>query len=95
MYMEIWKRFLMARNELFKAENETLNTVDELFMKAVHTVRELITEDNSSLTFYSELENPSLKSIGTRTTTYCNEGKQNIAEKINKKKIQSTLCKKK
>ena len=38
MYMEIWKRFLMARNELFKAEKETLNTVNELFMKAVRTV---------------------------------------------------------
>ena len=56
LYMEIWKRFLMARNELFKAENEMLNTVDELFMKAVHTVQDLINEDNLSLTFFLELE---------------------------------------
>jgi len=55
MYMEIWQRFLMARNELFKAE-KTLSTLDELFMKAVQTVRDLINEDNSSLTFFSELE---------------------------------------
>ena len=38
MYMEVWKRFLMARNELFKAANETLKADDESFMKAVHTV---------------------------------------------------------
>ena len=56
MYMEIWKRFLMARNELFKAENEMFNTVNELFMKAVHSVRDLMNEDNSSLIFFSELE---------------------------------------
>jgi hypothetical protein len=54
--MEIWKRFLMARNELFKAENETLNTVDKLFMKAVDTVRDLINENSSSLSFFLELE---------------------------------------
>ena len=51
----------MARNELFKAANETLNAVDESFMKAVHTVRDLINENNSSLSFFSELENLSLK----------------------------------
>ena len=56
MYMEVWKIFLMARNELFKAANETLNAVDESFMKAVHTVRDLINENNSSLSFFSELE---------------------------------------
>ena len=40
MHMEIWKRFLMARDELFrKAENETLNTADEAFKEAVYTVR--------------------------------------------------------
>jgi len=35
LYMEIWKRFLTARKELFRTENETLNAVDESFMKAV------------------------------------------------------------
>ena len=54
--MEIWKRILTARNELFRTENETLNTVDESFMKAVDSVRDLISEDNPSLTFFSELE---------------------------------------
>ena len=53
---EIWKIFLMARNKLFKAENETLNTVEELFVKAIHTVRDLMNEDNLSLTFFLELE---------------------------------------
>ena len=45
MYMEIWKRFLRARNGIFKTENETLNTVNEKIMKAVKTVQDLITED--------------------------------------------------
>ena len=38
LYMEIWKRLLTARNELFRTENETLNAVDESFMKAVDSV---------------------------------------------------------
>ena len=46
LYMEIWKRFLTARNELFQTENETLNTVDESFMKTVDSVRDLISGDN-------------------------------------------------
>ena len=39
----------MARDDIFKTE-------DKIFMKAIKTVRELTHEDNSSLTFYSELE---------------------------------------
>ena len=54
--MEVWKRFLMARNELFKAANETLKADDESFMKAVHTVRDSINENNTTLSFFSELE---------------------------------------
>ena len=46
----------MARNELFKAANETLNADDESFMKAVHTVRDLINENNSLLSCFLELE---------------------------------------
>ena len=56
MYMEVWKRFLMARNELFKAANETWKADDESFMKAVHTVRDSINENNTTLSFFSELE---------------------------------------
>ena len=56
LYMEIWKRFLTERNELFQTKIETVNIVDEIFMKAVDSVRHLISEDNSSLTFFSELE---------------------------------------
>ena len=54
--MEIQKRFLTPRNELFWTENETLNTVDEIFMKADDSVQDLISEDNLSLTFISKLE---------------------------------------
>ena len=42
LYIEIWKRFLTARNELFRTENETLNAVDESLMKAIDSVRDLI-----------------------------------------------------
>ena len=44
MHMEIWKRFLMARDEVFKTEDETL-------IKAIKTVRELINEYNLSSSF--------------------------------------------
>ena len=75
--MEIWKRFLMARNELFKAENETLNADDESFIKAVHTVRDSINENNSSLSFSSELE----KSITKKAS---GQKQQHTAMKENK-----------
>ena len=42
--MEIWKSFLMARDEVFKTEDETL-------IKAIKTVRELINEYNLSSSF--------------------------------------------
>ena len=35
LYMEIWKRFLTERNELFRTKMETGNAVDETFMKSV------------------------------------------------------------
>ena len=41
LYMEIWKRFLTARNKLLRTDNETLSTVDESFMKAVDSVTRL------------------------------------------------------
>ena len=52
----------MARDEVFQ-------TKDEQLMKAIQTVRELINEDNSSLTFFFEL---------------ALEQKQTIANKENK-----------
>ena len=39
MQMEVWKRFLMARNELFTTKKETLNTVDDNFMKTIQTMQ--------------------------------------------------------
>ena len=63
--MEIWKRFLMGRNELVRTKIETLNAVDETFMKSVDLERDLISEDNRSLTFFSELEKSiSIKALG-------------------------------
>ena len=91
--MEIWKRFLTERNELFRTKIETLNAVDETFMKSVNLVRDLISEDNRSLTFFSELE----KSITIKAMRH----KHNIEEpktaqkKTCKKKVQGSLCKKK
>ena len=36
LYMEIWKRFLTERNKLFRTKIETLNAVNETFMKSVN-----------------------------------------------------------
>ena len=76
----------MARDELFrKAENETLNTADEAFKEAVYTVRELINENNVSLSFFSELE----KSI-TKKASGQEEQQQHIAtqKKSTKRKFK-------
>ena len=54
--MEIWKRFLTERNELFRTKDETVNLVDDTFKTSVNLVRDLICEDNRFLTFFSELE---------------------------------------
>ena len=50
----------MARNELFTTKKETLNAVDDNFMKAVQTVRDLITEDNDPSLFSRNWKNQSL-----------------------------------
>jgi len=84
LYMEIWKRFLTERNELFRTKIETVNAVDETFMKSVNLVRDLISEDNRSLTFFSELE----KSITIKAWGH----KHNIEET---KSAQKKLAKRK
>ena len=65
LYVEIWKRFLAERNELFRTKDETLNLVDDTFKRSVNLVRYLISEDNRSLTFFSELEKSvTIKALG-------------------------------
>ena len=54
--MEIWKRFLTERNELFQTKDETLNLVEDTFQRSVNQVRDLIYEENRYLTFNSEME---------------------------------------
>jgi len=54
--MEIWKRFVTERNELWQTKDETVNLVDDTFKMSVNLVRDLISEGNRSLTFFSELE---------------------------------------
>ena len=87
MNMEIWKRFLIARDEIFKTD-------EKIFISAV-TVQELIHEDNTSLTFYSELEKSITKETVLQKQTVTKQEKTYNAEKTSKKKIQSTICKKK
>ena len=94
LYMEIWKRFLTARNELFRTENETLNTVDESFMKAVDSVRDLISEDNPSLTFFSELEKSiTIKALGQKQNAEETEEKQTAQKKLAKRKFKVPFAK--
>ena len=87
MNTEIWKRFLIARDEIFKTD-------EKIFISAV-TVRELIHEDNTALTFYSELEKSITKETVVQKQTVTNQKKHTTQKKLQKIKIQSTICKKK
>ena len=92
--MGIWKRFLTARNELFRTENKTLNAVDESFMKAVDSVRDLISEDNPSLTFFSELEKSiTIKVLGQTQNAEETEDKQTTQKKLGKRKCKVPFAK--
>ena len=86
--MEIWKRFLMARDDLFKTENETLNTENEKFRIAILTVQDLITEDNSSLTFFSELEKSITKEASGETKSIAIQEKEVMKNKLKKRKFK-------
>ena len=94
LYMEIWKRFLTARNELFRTENETLNAVNESFMKAVDSVRDLISEDNPSLTFFSELEKSITLKALEKNKIMRKQKKDNLHRKnLQKENLKSPLQK--
>ena len=94
MHLEIWKRFLMARDELFKTENETLHTENEKLMNAVKTVRDLITEDNSSLTFFLELEKSITKEASGQTKTNAIQEKETMKNKLKKRKFKVPMLQK-
>ena len=49
MNIEIWKRFIYKRDELFK-------NADAKLWQGIKLVQELIQEENTSLSFYSEVE---------------------------------------
>jgi len=87
MHTEIWKRFLMARDEIFKTE-------DKIFMKAIKTVRELIHEDNSSLTFYSELEKSITKEALEQKQTVINQENETMQKKLKKRKFKVPYARK-
>jgi hypothetical protein len=86
LYMEIWKRFLTERNELFRTKDETLNVVDDTFIKSVDLVRDLISKGNQPLTFFSELE----KSITAKATgpKNNNEEPKSAQKKLAKRKFK-------
>ena len=87
MHLEIWKRFLMARNEVFKTKLEK-------FMEAIVTVRELIRENNVTLAFYSELEKSITKDILGEKLYVANEEEKTLQINNQKTKIPSTIHKK-
>jgi len=86
LYIEIWKRFLTERNELFRTKDETLNLVDDTFIKSVDLVRDLISKGNQPLTFFSELE----KSITAKATgpKNNNEEPKSAQKKLAKRKFK-------
>ena len=87
MHTEILKRFLMARDEIFKTEVTLLIT-------AITTVRELIHEENLSLTFYSELEKSITKEALEQKKSCYKLRKQNNADKTKTENLYSTIRKK-
>jgi len=95
MYMEVWKRFLMARNELFKAANETLKADDESFMKAVHTVRDSINENNTTFSFFSKLEKSiTKKASGQKQQQTATKEKKTSQKTSTNKKFKVPFAKK-
>ena len=86
MNTEIWKRFLIARDEIFKTD-------EKIFISAV-TVRELIHEDNTSLTFNSELEKSITKEAVVQKQTITNQEKQTVTNR-EKQSTQKKLQKRK
>ena len=66
MNIEIWKRFIYKRDELFK-------NADAKFTQAIKLVRELIHEDNTSLSFHSEIEKSITKATSEEKITATRE----------------------
>ena len=62
MNIEIWKRFIYKRDGLFK-------NADAKLMQAIKLVRELIHEDNPSLSFHSEIEKSITKATSEEKIT--------------------------
>ena len=82
------EKIFNGKKQIIQTKNETLNAVDDSFMKAIQTVRDLITEDNSSLTFFSELEKSITKEASGQKQTSAiteNETKQKKPPKRNSK----------
>ena len=77
----------MARDEIFKTEDKT-------FMNAIKTVRELIHEDNSSLTFYSELEKSITKEALEQKQTVINQENETMQKKLKKRKFKVPYARK-
>ena len=86
MYTEIWKRFLTARDEIFKT--------DEKILISAVTVRELIHEDNTLLTFYSELEKSITKETVVQKQTVTKQEKQTMQKKLHKRKFKIPYARK-
>ena len=91
LYMEIWKRFLTERNELFQTKDETLNLVEDTFQRSVNQVRDLISEENRYLTFNSEMEKSiTAKASGPKHNT---EQPKSAQTKLAKRKFKVPFAK--
>ena len=104
MNIEIWKRFIHKRDELFKNAGTKL-------IQEIKLVRELIHEDNTSLSFHSEIEKLITKATSEekitptreldvttqrdyKNTTPENDSKITMKEKSKKRKFQVPYAKK-
>ena len=97
MNIEIWKRFIYKRDELFK-------NADAKLMQAIKLVRELIHEDNTPLSFHSEIEKSITKAtseekitatLELEKTTKKNNTNATTQEKSKKRKFKIPYAKRK
>ena len=77
----------MARDEVFK-------TKDEKLMKAIQTVRDLINNNNTSLTFFSELEKSITKEASEQKQTIANKENKAMQKKLKKQKFKVSFARK-
>ena len=88
MNIEIWKRFVYKRDEIFK-------NADAKLIQRIKLVRELIHENNTSLLFYSEVEKSITKATSEEKFTATLEKDKTMENKSTNATMQEKSKKRK